>query len=425
MKKKNKRKKIVVVGCGFGGLQFIKHLKKNRFDILLIDKVNHHQFQPLFYQVAASQIEPATISFPLRRIFQNRKDVRIRLATVESVNHAQKQVQTSIGNFGYDYLIIATGAKTNYFNNEQIEKNALSLKSTYKSMSIRNKTLMNFEKILSDPDNDGLYNIVIVGGGATGVELAGAFAEMKKEVLPKDFPNILASKVNVYLLEGSNSTLSAMSSYAQKYSEKYLREMGVIVKTGVFVDGYDGRVVTLNNGEIINSENVIWSAGVKGNAIGGIPAHLMLPSGRVKVDRTNRIEGLDGVYAIGDVAYMETEKYPKGHPQLANIAIGQGKNLARNIAKIEQGKADKLKPYTYRNLGTMATVGRNKAVVDVPFVKFKGLFAWLVWMFLHLMLILSVRNKLVIFINWAYNYISKNSSLRLILLDDEDENDDS
>lgn len=425
MKKKNKRKKIVVVGCGFGGLQFIKHLKKNRFDILLIDKVNHHQFQPLFYQVAASQIEPATISFPLRRIFQNRKDVRIRLATVESVDHAQKQVQTSIGNFGYDYLIIATGAKTNYFNNEQIEKNALSLKSTYKSMSIRNKTLMNFEKILSDPDNDGLYNIVIVGGGATGVELAGAFAEMKKEVLPKDFPNILASKVNVYLLEGSNSTLSAMSSYAQKYSEKYLCEMGVIVKTGVFVDGYDGRVVTLNNGEIINSENVIWSAGVKGNPIGGIPAHLMLPSGRVKVDRTNRIEGLDGVYAIGDVAYMETEKYPKGHPQLANIAIGQGKNLARNIAKIEQGKPDNLKPYTYRNLGTMATVGRNKAVVDLPFVKFKGLFAWLVWMFLHLMLILSVRNKLVIFINWAYNYISKNSSLRLILLDDEDENDDS
>ena len=429
-KNKNKRKKIVVVGCGFGGLQFIKHLKKNRFDILLIDKVNHHQFQPLFYQVAASQIEPATISFPLRKIFQNRKDVRIRLAMVESLNHAAKQVQTSIGNFGYDYLIIATGAKTNYFNNEQIEENALSLKSTYKSMSIRNKTLMNFERILSNPDNDGLYNIVIVGGGATGVELAGAFAEMKKEVLPKDYPNILASKVNVYLLEGSNTTLSAMSSYAQKYSEKYLRGMGVIVKTGVFVDGYDGKVVTLNNGEIINSENVIWSAGVKGNAIGGIPTHLMLPSGRVKVDRTNRIEGLDGVYAIGDVAYMETEKYPKGHPQLANIAIGQGKNLAKNITKIEQGKVDKLKPYSYRNLGTMATVGRNKAVVDLPFVKFKGLFAWLVWMFLHLMLILSVRNKLMIFINWAYNYISKNSSLRLILLDDEEykheiESDDS
>lgn len=413
------KKKIIVIGCGFGGLQFIKNLKKNTFDILLIDKVNHHQFQPLFYQVAASQIEPATISFPLRKIFQNRKDVRIRLANVESVNDKEKVVETSIGKFLYDYLVIATGSKTNYFNNKQIEENSLSLKSTYKAMSIRNKTLMNFEKILYEVDKSGLYNIVIVGGGATGVELAGAFAEMKKEVLPKDYPNILASKVNVYLLEGSNHTLSAMSSYAQKYSEKYLLKMGVIVKTGVFVKQYDGQVVLLSNGETINSENVIWSAGVKGNAIGGIPNDLLLPSGRIKVDRINKIESLDEVYAIGDVAYMETDKYPKGHPQLANVAIGQAKNLAKNLNKVAQGKHDKLKAYEYRNLGTMATVGRNKAVVDLPFAKFKGRFAWFVWMFLHLMLILSVRNKLVIFINWAWNYITKNSSLRLILLDED------
>lgn len=413
------KKKIIVIGCGFGGLQFIKNLKKNTFDILLIDKVNHHQFQPLFYQVAASQIEPATISFPLRKIFQNRKDVRIRLANVESVNDKEKVVETSIGKFLYDYLVIATGSKTNYFNNKQIEENSLSLKSTYKAMSIRNKTLMNFEKILYEVDKSGLYNIVIVGGGATGVELAGAFAEMKKEVLPKDYPNILASKVNVYLLEGSNHTLSAMSSYAQKYSEKYLLKMGVIVKTGVFVKQYDGQVVLLSNGETINSENVIWSAGVKGNAIGGIPNDLLLPSGRIKVDRINKIESLDEVYAIGDVAYMETDKYPKGHPQLANVAIGQAKNLAKNLNKVAQGKHDRLKAYEYRNLGTMATVGRNKAVVDLPFAKFKGRFAWFVWMFLHLMLILSVRNKLVIFINWAWNYITKNSSLRLILLDED------
>ena len=414
------KKKIIVIGCGFGGLQFIKNLKKNTFDILLIDKVNHHQFQPLFYQVAASQIEPATISFPLRKIFQNRKDVRIRLANVKSVNDREKVVETSIGAFLYDYLVIATGSKTNYFNNKQIEENSLSLKSTYKAMSIRNKTLMNFEKILYEVDKSGLYNIVIVGGGATGVELAGAFAEMKKEVLPKDYPNILAAKVNVYLLEGSNHTLSAMSSYAQKYSEKYLLKMGVIVKTGVFVKQYDGQVVTLSNGETINSENVIWSAGVKGNAIGGIPNDLLLPSGRIKVNRINKIESLDEVYAIGDVAYMETERYPKGHPQLANVAIGQAKNLAKNLNKVAQDKHDKLKDYEYRNLGTMATVGRNKAVVDLPFAKFKGRFAWFVWMFLHLMLILSVRNKLVIFINWAWNYITKNSSLRLILLDEND-----
>jgi len=416
-----KKKKIIVIGCGFAGLQFIKNLKSDTYDILLFDKVNHHQFQPLFYQVAASQIEPATISFPLRRIFQKRKDVRIRLGTVEKVNHQQKTIETSIGQFSYDCLVIATGAQTNYFNNQEIEDNSLSLKSTYKAMSIRNKTLMNFEKILYKPDRDGLYNIVVVGGGATGVELAGAFAEMKNEVLPKDYPNILADKVNVYLLEGSNHTLSAMSRYAQKYSEKYLIKMGVIVKTGILVKQYDGQTVTLSNGETINSENVIWSAGVKGNPIGGIPEELLLRFGRIKVDRFNKVQTLDGVFAVGDVAYMETEKYPKGHPQLANVAIGQAKNLAKNINRLEKGGNSKLKQYEYRNLGTMATIGRNKAVVDLPFAKFRGRFAWFIWMFLHLMLILSVRNKLVIFINWAWNYITKNSSLRLILTDDEKE----
>lgn len=417
------KKKIIVIGCGFGGLQFIKHLKKDIFDILLIDKVNHHQFQPLFYQVAASQIEPATISFPLRKIFQNRKDVRIRLTNVEAVNEKKKVIETSIGEFPYDYLVIATGSKTNYFNNDQIEENSLSLKSTFKAMTIRNKTLMNFEKILYEKNREGLYNIVIVGGGPTGVELAGAFAEMKKEVIPKDYPNIIPSKINVYLLEGSNHTLSAMSPYAQKYSEKYLLKMGVIVKTGIFVKQYDGKIVTLSNGETIYSENVIWSAGVKGNAIGGIPDDVLLPTGRIKVNRINKVEPLTDVYAIGDVAYMETEKYPKGHPQLANVAIGQAKNLAKNLHKIDQEKHDKLKEYEYRNLGTMATVGRNKAVVDLPFAKFRGRFAWFVWMFLHLMLILSVRNKIVIFINWAWNYITKNSSLRLILLDEKETTD--
>ena len=418
-----KKKKIIVIGCGFAGLQFVKNLKKDVYDILIIDKVNYHQFQPLFYQVAASQIEPATIAFPLRKIFQNRKDIRIRLATVESLNDNEKTISTSIGEFSYDYLIIASGAKTNYFGNEEIENNSLSLKSTFKAMTIRNKTLMNFERILYKEDKTGLYNIVIVGGGATGVELAGAFAEMKKEVLPKDYPNILAHNVNVYLLEGSNHTLSAMSPFAQKYSEKYLNKMGVIVKTGVFVKKYDGENVVLSNGETITSKNVIWSAGVIGNPIGGVPKDLLLPSGRIKVNRINRVEPLDSVFAIGDVAYMETEKYPKGHPQLANVAIGQAKNLAKNINRITKEDNPKLKYYEYRNLGTMATVGRNKAVVDLPFAKFKGGFAWLIWMFLHLMLILSVRNKLVIFINWAWNYITKNSSLRLILTDEDNSKD--
>ena len=412
-------KKIVVIGCGFGGLQFVNHLKKGKFDIIVIDKINHHQFPPLFYQVAASQIEPSTVSFPIRKIFQKRRDVRIRLANVYSVNGDEKYVETSVGRFPYDYLVVATGTRTNFYGNTQVEENALVLKSTYQAINVRNAILYNFEKLLYAEKKEGLYNIVIVGGGATGVELAGAFAEMTRAILPKDYPNIDSEKVQVYLLEGSGHTLSNMSSFAQKYSEDYLRSMGVIVKTGTIVKDYDGETVTLNNGEVIPSGNVIWSAGVTGNVIGGIPADSVLPNGRIRVDRTNKVEGLQDVFAVGDVAYMETEKYPKGHPQLANVAIGQGKNLAKNLQKIEKGETD-LKPYEYRNLGTMATVGRNKAVVDLPFVKFKGRFAWLVWMFLHLMLILSVRNKLVVFINWAWNYVTKNNSLRLILKDNDE-----
>lgn len=411
-------KKIVVIGCGFGGLQFVNHLKKGLFDIIVIDKINHHQFPPLFYQVAASQIEPSTVSFPIRKIFQKRRDVRIRLANVLSVNGEKKYVETSVGRFPYDYLVVATGTRTNFYGNTEVEHNSLVLKSTYQAINVRNAILSNFEKLLYAEKKDGLYNIVIVGGGATGVELAGAFAEMTREILPKDYPNIDSDKVQVYLLEGGPHTLSNMSSFAQKYSEDYLRSMGVIVKTGTIVKDYDGEQVTLNNGEVIPTGNVIWSAGVTANVIDGVPAGSVLPNGRIRVDRINRVEGLQDVFAIGDVAYMETEKYPKGHPQLANVAIGQGKNLAKNFQKIVKEETG-LKSYEYRNLGTMATVGRNKAVVDLPFVKFKGRFAWLVWMFLHLMLILSVRNKLVIFINWAWNYVTKNNSLRLILKDSD------
>ena len=411
-------KKVVVVGCGFGGLQFVNHLKKGEFDIMVIDKVNHHQFPPLFYQVAASQIEPSTVSFPIRKIFQKRRDVRIRLAHVYSVNSSEKIIETSIGEFEYDYLIISTGTSTNFYGNKAVEENSLGLKSTYQSINVRNEILYNFEELLYSKKKDGLYNIVIVGGGATGVELAGAFAEMTREILPKDYPNIDSDKVNVYLLEGSGHTLGSMSSYAREYSERYLRSMGVNVMTNTLVQDYDGEVVTLNNGEKIYSRNVIWSAGVTGNILEGIPESAKARGGRIKVDRHNRVDGLNDVFAIGDVSYMETEKYPNGHPQLANVAIGQGKNLANNLRKINANKTN-LKTYEYRNLGTMATVGRNKAVVDLPFVKFRGRFAWFVWMFLHLMLILSVRNKLVIFINWAWNYVTKNNSLRLILKDSD------
>lgn len=411
-------KKIIVVGCGFGGLQFVKHLNKGLFDILIIDKINHHQFPPLFYQVASSQIEPSSISFPIRKIFQNRKDVRIRMAEVKSIIPELNEIHTSIGSFNYDFLIIATGAKTNFYGNEQIQKNSLQLKSTFQSINVRNAILSNFEHLLYEERKEVYQNIVIVGGGATGVELAGAFVEIKKDVLPKDYPNIDADSVRVYLLEGGSNSLSSMSEYAQNYSEDYLKGMGVIVKTGVIVMNYDGEKLTLNNGETILSKSVIWSAGITGNLIDGIPHDSIMRGNRIRVDRMNKVCNLEYVYAIGDIAYMETKKYPNSHPQVANVAIGQGKNLAKNINALNLGRI-RDKNYEYRSLGAMATVGRNKAVVDFPFIKLKGRLAWIIWMFLHLMLILSVRNKLIIFINWAWNYITRNNSLRLILKDED------
>jgi len=412
------KKRIIVVGGGFAGIQLIKNLKEDLFDILLIDKLNHHQFQPLFYQVATSQIEPSSISFPLRKIFQNRNDVRIRLAKVQSINADENFIHTNIGDFSYDYLVIATGCKTNYFGNKEIKKNVFSLKTTYQAITIRNAILENFEKILNDNDEDkeGLYNIVIVGGGPTGVELSGAFAEIKRDILPKDFFRIDFSKLQVILLEGSPNTLNNMSSLAQKASANYLIKMGVLVKTGVFVKNYDGEVLTLSSGETMKSKNVIWAAGVTGNIFGGLPEDIIMPGNRIKVDRFNKVEGFENVFAIGDIAHMETSLYPKGHPQVANVAINQAKNLAGNLKSLQFDK--KMKLYEYYDMGSMATIGRNKAVVDLRHFRFTGYFAWYIWMFLHLMLILSVRNKLIIFINWSWNYVTKNSSLRLILKDD-------
>jgi NADH dehydrogenase len=409
------KKIIIVIGGGFAGLQFIKTLREGLFDIVLIDRLNHHQFQPLFYQVATSQIEPSSISFPLRKIFQKRKDTIIRLAEALSVDPENNSINTTAGSLSFDYLVIASGCKTNFFGNEAIMKNALSLKTTNEAIKIRNVILENFENILNSDNkgNEGLFNIVIVGGGPTGVELSGAFAEIKRDILPKDYPGIDFSRLQIYLLEGGLYTLGTMSDMAKRASVKYLKNLGVILKTGVFVQNYDGDNLALSTGETLKSKNVIWAAGITGNIIKGLSSEVITGLNRLKVDRMNRVTGYKNIFAIGDIAYMETPKYPKGHPQVANVAINQGKNLARNIRSIQNG--EKLTEYEYKDLGSMATVGRNKAIVDLPFIRFKGYFAWYVWMFLHLMLILSVRNKLIIFINWAWNYVTKNSSLRLIL----------
>jgi NADH dehydrogenase len=411
------RKRIIVIGGGFGGLQLIEGLNEDLFDILLIDKLNHHQFQPLFYQVASSQLEPSSISFPLRKIFQKKKHLQIRMAEVKAVDPETSTVQTSIGSFSYDYLVIAIGCKTNFFGNSDLEKHAFGLKTTFDAIKVRNSLLQSFEERLSvsPEEKEYLQNIVIVGAGPTGVELAGALAEIKNNILPKDFPLIDFNDLNIILLEGSENTLNTMSDMARKASREYLLKMGVEVRTSVFVKSYDGKTITLNTGETIKSRQVIWAAGVTGNTIEGLNPGTVLKNGRIIVNRQNLVQGYSNIYAIGDIAYMETPAYPTGHPQVANVAIGQGRLLAKNLKAVVKNKP--LKEYTYRNLGSMATIGKHKAVVDLPFIKFKGYLAWFAWMFLHLMLILSVRNKLIIFINWAWNYFTKDTSLRLILKD--------
>ncbi|MFI5221552.1 MAG: NAD(P)/FAD-dependent oxidoreductase [Bacteroidia bacterium] len=408
------KKRIIIIGGGFAGLPFIQHLDTNYFSVLLIDKLNHHQFQPLFYQVATSQLEPSSISFPFRKVFQHKKNMQVRMAEVSEINSGTNKVITNIGNFQYDFLVIASGCKTNFFGNDELMKKALPLKTIYDAITIRNQILENFEKFLSVPEHEKecLLNIVIAGAGPTGIELAGAFAEIKKNILPKDYPGIDFTKLNIILVEGSKYPLSSMSGNAQKFSAKYLDQLGVKLLTEVFVNNYDGNEASLSNGQKIKTKNLIWTAGVTGNIINGLGPE-SITRGRINVNRFNLVEDYPDIYAIGDIAFMHTPKYPSGHPQVANVAIGQAKNLARNFNAMIKNKS--WKEYEYTDLGSMATIGKNKAVVDFPFMKLKGRLAWFIWMSLHLMLILSVKNKLIIFINWAWSYLTKDTSLRLIL----------
>lgn len=417
----SEKKKVIVVGGGFAGVRIAMDIDENLFDVLIIDKLNHHQFQPLFYQVATSQIEPSSISFPLRNIFKKKRNVQVRKAEVTEIVKEFNMIKTTSGDFNYDYLVIAIGCRTNFFGNVNIRNNAFSLKTTYDAITLRNHVLQNFEDILSakEEEKQAFSNLVIVGAGPTGVELAGAFAEIKKHILPKDYPGIDFSKFRIILVDGTEYPLNNMSMMAKKTSAEYLKKMGVELKPKVLVKDYDGETITFTTGEQLPTRTVIWAAGVRGLLMDGIDESQIAPHGkRLLVDRINKLKGSENIFAVGDIAYMETPKYPRAHPQLANVAINQAKLLAENLKRIETGK--KVKEFEYKDLGSMATIGTNKAVVDLPFVRFKGYFAWLVWMFLHLMLILSVKNKLIIFVNWAWAYITKDTSLRLILTGQDD-----
>ena len=414
---KTDQKRIVIVGAGFGGLVLARKLSQQPdLQIVLIDKNNYHQFQPLFYQVAMAGLEPSSIAFPLRKVFQSKKNVHIRVTEVTKINAEANAIETNLGPIEYDYLVLAMGADTNFFGMKNMIENAMPMKSVSEALAIRNRMLQNFEEALSVESLEerlGLMNIVIVGGGPTGVEIAGTLAEMKRHILPKDYPELNFDSMQIYLYESSPEVLEVMSDEASVKAKQYLTDLGVNLRLGVRITDFDGKYAYTNTGDRLRTNNLIWAAGVKANGIAGLPAEATGRGGRLKVNAFNQIDGSQNVFAVGDIALMTEEKYPNGHPQLAQPAMQQGELLAKNIVKLLKGQT--MQPFKYKDLGSMATVGRNLAVVDLPFWKFQGFFAWLTWMFVHLISIVGVKNRLLIFINWLWNYFTYDQSLRLII----------
>lgn len=412
--------KIVIIGAGFGGLKLAKDLgSKKGFDVILIDRFNFHQFQPLFYQVATSGLDASNISFPLRKAFQKDDNIHVRMANVQSIDTINNKVITDVEDFPYEILVIATGANTNYFGNQQLIDNTFPMKSTVEALQIKYRLLQNIEDAVYTNDEkelESLLTIVIVGGGPTGVEMSGAIADMRRFVLRKDYPEIdFANKMKIYLMEGGPELLGPMSEKSSQQSQKYLENLGVEVMTNTIVKEFDGKTLTTKDGKTIQTSLVVWAAGVIGNIPEGFQKDLIVRGNRLKVDRYNKVLNFTNVYAIGDVSYMETEKYPHGHPQVASVPIAQAKLLVKNLKKIKDNKGE-LVEFEYHDKGSMATIGRNLAVVDIPkpHLHFGGLFAWMIWMGLHLFLLLGVKNKLAVFGNWIYNYLTRDNNFRLI-----------
>ncbi len=411
------RKRVVIVGAGFGGLKLARKLsRRNEFQVVLLNRQNYHEFQPLYYQVATAGLEANSILFPLRAVFGDCKNVHIRITNVTGIRPADKAVDTELGPVPYDYLVMATGADTNFFGQQNIIEKALPMKSVSEAISLRNRMLQNFEDALSVEtldEREGLMDVVVVGGGPTGVELCGTLAEMRKTVLPSDYPELDFKMMDIYLIESGAELLGPMSVQSQAHSLAYLQKLGVHVRLNTRVKDFDGRVVTMNDGTTLRTNNLIWAAGVKANPLAGLPPEVVGRGGRVVVNRYSQVQGFTDVFAIGDVAMMTEEKWPNGHPQVAQPAMQQGKHLAKNL--LHWVRNEQPEEFTYRDLGTMATIGRGLAVVDLPFLKFQGFFAWLTWLFVHLMSIVGVKNRLAIFLNWMFNYLTYNNSLRLII----------
>lgn len=410
------KKRVVIAGCGFAGLTLAKKLRNAGFQVVILDKHNYHQFPPLFYQVASAGLEASSILFPLRRIFQNYKDYHIRKAEVRAVDPSKNSLTTTAGIVEYDFLVLAHGATNSYFGSVQMQEHSMGMKTIAEVLDLRNSLLMNFENALTagtEAEREMLLNIVIIGAGPSGVEIAGALAEMNRYVLPKDYPEFKDIRANIYLIEATDRVLNMMSVKSSEKATEFLEKSGVKVLTGTKATGCDEKTVYTDSGRKINTSMIIWTAGIKGNLIEGLSPDCYAKNGRISVDRYNKVRNYDNIFALGDISFMTEEKYPAGHPQVAQVAIQQAKLLSDNLINTMKGKP--LREFRYRDLGTMATVGKNLAVVELPYVQFQGIFAWFVWMFIHLMSIIGVRNKLIIFMNWAWKYFTYNQSTRLIL----------
>ena len=409
--------RVVIIGGGFAGINLAKTLANKNVQVVLIDKHNYHTFQPLLYQVSSSGLEPDSIAYPLRKIIKKHKTTFFRLAEVEQIIPEHNQIITDIGKLTYDYLVIATGTKTNYFGNKEIQSNSMPMKSVPQALNIRSLILQHFEKAAiadSKEEREAFLNFVIVGAGPTGVELAGAIAELKNNILPRDYRDLNPSDMHIHLLEGADRVLPPMSTYASEKAAEFLKALGVQIHCNTFVKAYDGTNVITNSDLTMQSETLIWAAGVTGVPIKGLKAEALIDrANRYRVNQYNQVEDYDTIFAIGDIALMPSEVYPKGHPQVAQPAIQQGKLLGKNLLRLIDKKA--LKPFVYHDKGSMATIGRNKAVVDLKNYKFGGFLAWFIWMFVHLMSLVGFRNRVIVLFNWTYNYINFDKAARLII----------